>query len=68
MDLFRFIDWVLALPARLEDWWWTGIEQFDEANRMHYMGNFERKAQQKRLAEGIQKGSSKGWARDKPGC
>ncbi|HAS52022.1 MAG TPA: cytosolic protein [Gammaproteobacteria bacterium] len=56
LDLFRFIDWVLALPDGLEDQLWTEIEQFDEENRMHYMASFERKAQ----AKGIEKGRAEG--------
>ena len=35
LELFRFIDWVLALPESLEDQLWTEIEQFDEEKRMH---------------------------------
>jgi hypothetical protein len=51
LDLFRFIDWVLELPAGLEDQLWTEIEQFDEANRMEYMASFERKAHQKGIEQ-----------------
>jgi hypothetical protein len=56
LDLFRFIDWVLALPEGLEDQLWTEIEQWDEEKRMHYLASFERKAQ----AKGIEKGRAEG--------
>lgn len=55
LELFRFIDWVLALPDGLEDQLWAEIAQFDEEKRMHYLASFERKAQER----GVEKGQVK---------
>ena len=59
LELFRFIDWVLTLPAGLEARLWSEIQQFDEEKRMQYLASFERTAQRK----GIQQGISQGQAR-----
>ena len=63
LELFRFIDWVLALPDGLEDRLWAEIEDFDEEKQMHYLASFERKAQQIGMEKGMEKGISKGQAR-----
>ncbi len=63
LELFRFIDWVLALPAGLEDQLWTEIEQLNEEKRMHYLASFERKAQEKGMEKGMEKGRAEGQVR-----
>jgi hypothetical protein len=63
LELFRFIDWVLTLPAGLEERLWTEIQQFDEEKRMHYLASFEHTAQQKGIQQGVQQGISQGQAR-----
>lgn len=45
LELFRFIDWVLALPEELEDQLWVEVRQFEEEKQMHYASNIERIAQ-----------------------
>lgn len=37
VDLFRFIDWVMTLPAGLERSLRREIEEFEEAQRMKYV-------------------------------
>ena len=59
LELFRFIDWVLALPDGLEDRLWAEIEDFDEEKQMHYLASFERKAQQIGMEKGIGKGQAR---------
>jgi hypothetical protein len=59
LDLFRFIDRVLALPEGLEDQLWMEIEQWDEENRMHYLASFERKAEERGMEKGMEKGQVK---------
>lgn len=49
MELFRFIDWVLALPEELEDQLWVEVRQFEEEKQMHYVSRLERVAQSKLL-------------------
>lgn len=41
LELFRFIDWVLALPEALEQQLWTEMRQFEEEKRMRYVSSFE---------------------------
>jgi hypothetical protein len=52
LELLRFIDWVLTLPAGLEDQLWTEIQNFEEERRMHYLASFERVAQKEGIAQG----------------
>jgi len=60
LELFRFIDWVLALPEALEQQLWTEIQQFEEEKRMRYVSSFERIAQQRGMEKGIDKGIGQG--------
>ena len=59
LELFRFIDWVLALPEVLEQQLWTEMQQFEEEKRMRYVSSFERIAQKRGLEKGIGQGQTK---------
>ncbi|MBK1733516.1 DUF4351 domain-containing protein [Thiococcus pfennigii] len=63
LELFRFIDSVLALPEGLETQLWTEVQQFDEERRMRYVSSFERSAQKKGMEKGIAKGIGTGQVR-----
>ena len=62
LELFRFIDWVLALPEVLEQQLWTEMQQFEEEKRMRYVSSFERIAQKRGLEKGLEQGIGKGQA------
>jgi hypothetical protein len=55
LELFRLIDWIIALPYRIEKEFQDEIERFEEDNRMRYVTKFERLARQDGLSEGILK-------------
>ena len=59
LELFRFVDWVLALPEVLEQQLWTEMQQFEEEKRMRYVSSFERIAQKRGLEKGIGQGQTK---------
>ena len=40
--LFRFIDWVIALPKNLENNFWDEIKQFEEEQKVQYVTTGER--------------------------
>ena len=48
INLFRFIDWVMSLPLKLEQEFWQEVSQYEEERRMSYITSVER--------IGIQKG------------
>src|SRR5262249_55287008 len=56
LDLFRFIDWLLILPADLERQFREGLERWEEEQRMPYLSSLERDAIEKGLRQGLQQG------------
>ena len=58
--LFRFIDWILALPAELEESVWRNILAYQEELKMPYMMSFERAALEKGREEGLMEGREEG--------
>jgi hypothetical protein len=59
-QLFRVLDWMLALPSELEQSFRTDLERFEEARRMPYVTSIERLAREEGLREGLQKGIESG--------
>lgn len=43
MELFRFIDWLLVLPAVREQEFWHELRQFEEERYMPYVTSVERR-------------------------
>jgi hypothetical protein len=60
LQLFRFIDWVLALPAELERKFLTELEQWEEVRKMPYITSAERIGIEKGMQQGIQQGMQQG--------
>ena len=60
LKLFRFIDWVMALPAGLEQRFQHEHLQFEEELKMQYVTNIERMAIERGLQQGIQQGIEQG--------
>jgi hypothetical protein len=55
VGLFRFVDWLMALPPGLEQEFRTELEAFEEARHMQYVSTIERWAEQRGLEQGITK-------------
>jgi hypothetical protein len=53
IDLFRFIDWVMALPKELEANFQQEVYQYEEARRMRYVTSIERFGIEKGIKEGV---------------
>jgi hypothetical protein len=54
--LFRFIDWMMDLPAGLEDKLWTEVMQLEKEKQMPYIGTPERVERRWGLVEGLTRG------------
>ena len=60
LALFRFIDWLLVLPAALEQEFWHELHQLEEERRMPYVTSVERLGMQKGFEQGLQQGLQQG--------
>ena len=60
INLFRFIDWVMQLPAELEDEFWQEVCQYEEVKHMPYITSVERIGIEKGRREGLQEGRRDG--------
>ncbi|WP_017327926.1 DUF4351 domain-containing protein [Synechococcus sp. PCC 7336] len=52
VNLYRFIDWIIQLPAELELEFRTELEQWEQEGRMPYLSTIERMARQEGLEQG----------------
>ena len=59
IDLLRFIDWVMVLPAELSEEVEEELRAFEEEQKMPYVTSWEKKATEKGLEQGIPKGESR---------
>jgi hypothetical protein len=55
LHLYRFIDWLMALPRELETGFWQEMQQYEEEKRMPYITSVERIGIEKGLQQGILK-------------
>ena len=53
LELFRFIDWLLALPDEMKTTFRQRIEELDQESKMKYVTSIERLARQEALREVI---------------
>ena len=60
LHLFRFIDWLMALPQELEQALWQDIQAYEEAERMTYVTSVERFGIQQGLEQGLEQGLQQG--------
>jgi Domain of unknown function (DUF4351) len=58
--LFRFIDWLMALPEELEERFDVELRQLEGETKMPYVTRFERRAIEKGRAEGLTEGKRLG--------
>jgi len=54
VELFRLIDWFIALPAKEEQRLWTEVQSLEKEDQMPYITNVERFGIQKGLQQGQQ--------------
>ncbi len=54
IQLFDFIDWVMALPEELEEELWTEIQKIEEERKMEYVSSVERIGIKKGMQQGMQ--------------
>ncbi|HEX4947984.1 MAG TPA: DUF4351 domain-containing protein [Blastocatellia bacterium] len=57
---FRFVDWVMSLPAELEEKLKTEIHQYKEGKRMPYISTWERLVKEDGRVEGLEQGLEQG--------
>lgn len=60
MDLFRFIDWVLALPKEVDHHFWKELSSLEENMKMPYITSVERIGMEKGLEKGRMEGRMEG--------
>ncbi len=60
INLFRFIDWMMDLPADLSLDFDNDLEELERAKEMPYVTNIERRAIERGLLQGMEKGLEKG--------
>ena len=60
INLFQFIDWVMSLPAELEQEFWQELQKIEEERRMPYITSVERIGIEKGRQEGRQEGREAG--------
>ena len=60
INLYRFIDWIMLLPAELEDEYHQEIMEFEEEKKMRYVTTAERIGMKKGMKKGMEKGMEKG--------
>ncbi len=60
LELFRLIDWLLALPHEQEAALWQEIAQIEEERRMPYITSVERIGLQEGKLQGLQEGTVQG--------
>ncbi len=62
IDLFRFTDWVLALPPELESAFREDLKLYEGERQMAYLSSIERMAKAEGEAEGEARGEARGRA------
>jgi hypothetical protein len=53
LELFRFIDWMMQLPAALEDRLWVELRVHEEAQKVTYITSVERIGIKKGIQQGL---------------
>jgi Domain of unknown function (DUF4351) len=56
LDLFRFIDWVITLPAALKQEFWQQLRSFEEERRMPYITSVEEIGFERGIQAGVLQG------------
>jgi hypothetical protein len=64
VDLFRLIDWLMALPEPQEQAFRIELQRIQEEKKMPYITSIERLAKKEGLAEGLEQGRAEARHRD----
>ena len=59
-ELFRFLDWMMELPERFELQFEKALKELEEAQKMRYVTQIERRAKAEGIKEGIKEGVKEG--------
>lgn len=60
LELFRLVDWLVTLPAGMDDRFWQALDSFEESQNMPYVTSVERIGIRKGRQEGRQEGLKDG--------
>lgn len=60
LELFRVIDWIVRLPAILEQEFMRSLEKFEQEQAMPYITSVERMGIEKGIEQGIEQGMKQG--------
>jgi hypothetical protein len=60
INLFLVVDWLLKLPADLEQQIWYEIETIEQGEKMQYISSVERIGIEKGIAQGLEQGLEQG--------
>ena len=60
LDLYAFIDWLMALPSELETRFHEEFTRFEAEKKMHYVTSAERIGMEKGIRQGMQQGMCQG--------
>lgn len=60
VGLYRFIDWVMLLPAELETEYDQRVDAYQEEHKMEYLSSMERRAMERGRQAGILEGMQQG--------
>ncbi len=56
IELFRLLDWLMALPPELDQALWAEVEAIERGNKMPYVSSVERFAIERGLQQGLNEG------------
>jgi hypothetical protein len=59
-ELFRFIDWMMELPAAVAQQFWHDVQDFEKEKQMPYVSSVERMARAEGQREGREEGLREG--------
>src|SRR5262249_22730919 len=59
-QLFRVVDWIMALPEDLEERFDIELDRFEEEGKVEYVTSIERLGYKRGMEEGLEKGRRKG--------
>jgi hypothetical protein len=60
IELFRFLDWLVTLPEKLEQVYYQEIDQYEAELKMPYTTSFERIGMQRGMEKGLEQGLQQG--------
>jgi Domain of unknown function (DUF4351) len=60
VNLFKFIDWIIILPAALKQSFWSELRTYEEERRMPYITSVEEIGFERGLKEGEARGEARG--------